>query len=114
MKRILTIALLAAATATVAAEAVKTTEGTGQVAVAGDPLAAKAAARDDALRTCVQQVATTIVTAATETDQARLLSDKIYAHSAGYVRSFTVLEDKAEGNTWVTRLRCEVSEAKLD
>ncbi len=114
MKRILTIALLATATAAVAAEAVKTTEATGQAAVAGDPLAAKAAARDDALRTCVQQVATTIVTAATETDQARLLSDKIYAHSAGYVRSFTVLEDKQDGNTWVTRLRCEVSEARLD
>jgi hypothetical protein len=114
MKRILAIAFLAAATAVAAEEAVKTTEASGQAAVAGDPLAAKAAARDDALRTCVQQVATTIVTAATETDQARLLSDKIYAHSTGYVRSFKVLEDKQDGNTWVTRLRCEVSEARLD
>jgi hypothetical protein len=114
MKRILTIAFLVAATAAAAEDAVKTTEATGQAAVAGDPLAAKAAARDDALRTCVQQVATTLVTAATETDQARLLSDKIYAHSSGYVRSFTVLEDKQDGNTWVTRLRCQVSEAKLD
>jgi hypothetical protein len=113
MKRLLAIAVLAASSAA-AEEAVKTTEATGQAAIAGDQLAAKAAARDDALRTCVQQVATTIVTAATETDQARLLSDKIYAHSTGYIRKFTVLEDRADGNTWLTRLRCEVSEGKLD
>jgi hypothetical protein len=114
MKRILAIAFLAAASTAIAAEDVKTTEATGQAAVVDDLLASKAAAKDDALRTCVQQVATTIVTAATETDQAKLLSDKIYSHSTGYIRKFTVLEDKQEGNTWVTRLRCEVSEAKLD
>jgi hypothetical protein len=114
MKRILAIAFLAASTAAAAEDAVKTTEATGQAAIVDDQLAAKAAAKDDALRTCVQQVATTIVTAATETDQAKLLSDKIYAHSTGYIRKFTVLEDKQDGNTWVTRLRCEVSEARLD
>jgi hypothetical protein len=113
MKRILAIALLAASSAA-AADAVQTTEATGQAAIVDDQLAAKAAAKDDALRACVQQVATTIVTAATETDQARLLSDRIYAHSTGYIRTFTVLEDRQDGNTWVTRLRCEVSEAKLD
>lgn len=120
MKRILAIAILAAAATTAAAatataaDDIKTTEATGQAAVADDVQAAKAAAKDDALRNCVQQVATTIVTAATEVDQAKLLSDKIYSHSTGYIRKFTVLEDKQDGNTWVTRLRCEVSEAKLD
>jgi hypothetical protein len=116
MKRILAIAFLAAAsTATATAtDDVKTTEALGQAAIVGDVLASKAAAKDDALRTCVQQVATTIVTAATETDQSKLLSDKIYSHSTGYIRKFTILEDKQEGNTWVTKLRCEVSEAKLD
>ncbi len=119
MKRILAIAILAAATTAAAATAtaaddIKTTEATGQAAVADDVQAAKAAAKDDALRNCVQQVATTIVTAATEVDQAKLLSDKIYSHSTGYIRKFTVLEDKQDGNTWVTKLRCEVSEAKLD
>jgi hypothetical protein len=114
MKRILAIAFLAAVTAASAQDAVKTTEATGQGAIADDLLAARAAAKDDALRACVQQVATTIVTAATETDQAKLLSDRIYAHSTGYIRKFVVLEDRQDGNTWVTRLRCEVSEAKLD
>ncbi len=116
MKRILAIAFLAAAAASTAtaADDIRTTEATGQAAVVDDLLASKAAAKDDALRTCVQQVATTIVTAATETDQAKLLSDKIYSHSTGYIRKFTILEDKQEGNTWVTKLRCEVSEAKLD
>jgi hypothetical protein len=93
---------------------VQTTEAEGQAALTGDVLAAKAQAKDDAMRNCVQQVASTLVTAATETDQAQLLSDKVYAHSQGYIRKFQVLDDKQDGNTWVTKLRCEVSEAKLD
>lgn len=115
MNRALALALALVALASAArAEDVKTTEAVGQAAVTGDLLAAKEQAKDDALRNCVQQVARTIVTAATETDQAQLLSDKIFAHSEGYVRKFQVLEDKQDGNTWVTKLRCEVSEAKLD
>jgi hypothetical protein len=114
MKRALALALLALAPAAHGGDDVRTTEATGQAAVLDDPLAAKAQAKDDALRNCVQQVATTIVTAATEADQAQLLSDKVYAHSVGYVRKLEVLEERQDGNTWVTRLRCEVSEAKLD
>jgi hypothetical protein len=110
----LLVASLLAAPASAAAEDVQTTEATGQAAIAGDLLAARDRAKDDALRNCVQQVATTVVTAATETDQAQLLSDKIYAHAVGYVRRFQILEDKQDGNTWVTRMRCDVSEAKLD
>jgi len=98
-----------------AAQDVKTTEaeGTGPI-VEADVAGAKQRARDDALRNCVQQVASTIVTAATETDQAQLLSDKIYAHSEGYVRKFTILSERQDGSAWVTRLRCEVAEGKLD
>ncbi|HET7826553.1 MAG TPA: hypothetical protein VFK90_14555 [Anaeromyxobacter sp.] len=112
MNRALALALALGSAA--AAEDVRTTEATGQAAIAADPLAAKEQAKDDALRSCVQQVASTLVTAATETDQAQLLSDRIYAHSVGYVRRFQVLDDRQDGNTWVTKLRCEVSEAKLD
>lgn len=114
---LLALALAAAATSAASAQAeerIEVAEATGQAAFTGDVLAAREQARDDALRGCVQQVATTIVTAATETDQAQLLSDKIYAHSVGYVRKFQILDDRQDGNTWVTRLRCEVSEAKLD
>jgi hypothetical protein len=118
MRSLVRAALVAATLATAASsrgsDDVQSTEATGQAAVAGDLLAAREHAKDDALRNCVQQVATTVVTAATETDQAQLLSDKVYAHSTGYVRRFQILEDKQEGNTWVTRVRCEVSEAKLD
>jgi hypothetical protein len=107
-------ALLSVAPAARATEDVQTTEAIGQAAIAGDLLAARDRAKDDALRNCVQQVATTVVTAGTETDQAQLLSDKIYSHSLGYVRRFQILDDKQDGNTWVTRVRCDVSEAKLD
>ncbi len=113
MKPIIAIALLALA-APAAAEETKVTEATGEAAIVGDVLAAKAAAKDDAMRNCVQQVATTVVTAATETDQAQLLSDKIYSHSQGYIRKFDVLQEKQEGNVWTIKARCEVSEGKLD
>jgi hypothetical protein len=106
--------VLAALGSAAAAEDVRTAEAVGQAALAGDVLAAKEQAKDDALRNCVQQVATTLVTASSETDQAQLLSDRIYAHSVGYVRRFQVLDDRQDGNTWTTKLRCEVSEAKLD
>jgi hypothetical protein len=114
MKPIIAIALLALAAPAAAEEGIKVTEATGEAAIVGDVLAAKAAARDDAMRNCVQQVATTVVTAATETDQAQLLSDKIYSHSQGYIRKFDVLEEKQDGNVWTMKARCEVSEGKLD
>jgi hypothetical protein len=113
MKPIIAIALLALA-APAAAEEIKVTEATGEAAIVGDVTAAKAAARDDAMRNCVQQVATTVVTAATEADQAQLLSDKIYSHSQGYIRKFDVLAEKQDGNVWTMKARCEVSEGKLD
>ena len=117
MNRRIAVALALAALAPAARAAapdVQTTEAVGQAAIAGDVLAAKGQAKDDAMRNCVQQVASTIVTASTETDQAQLLSDKVFSHSVGYIREFQVLDDRQDGNTWVTKLRCKVSEAKLD
>ena len=108
------LALAALASLARADDKVQTTEAVGQAALTGDVLAAKSQAKDDAMRNCVQQVASTLVTAATETDQAQLLSDKVYSHSQGYIRKFQVLDDRQDGNTWVTKLRCEVSEGKLD
>ncbi len=111
----LVLAALAAGAAARADDEAKATDAEGQAAVVGDDLlAAKAQAKDDALRSCVQQVATTVVTAATETDQAQLLSDRIYAHSEGYVRKFQIVSEGRDGNTWVTKVRCEVAEGKLD
>jgi len=114
MNRLFALALLLAAPMAGAQEKTETTEATGQAAMGPDLLAVKEQAKDDALRNCVQQVAGTLVTAATETDQARLLSDKIYSHSQGYVKKFTVLEEKQDGSGWVVKVKCEVSESKLD
>jgi len=114
MKRAILLAAFLAGPAGAAEEArAVDAEGYGPI-VENDVAAAKGRARDDAMRTCVQQVATTHLTAASEADQAQLLSDKIYAHSEGYVRKFSVLEDRRDGNTWVVKLRCEVAEGKLD
>ena len=119
MKRTILVAglvlSLSAPLGAAAEEAYKVTEAVGQGAIAeGDLQAAQAAAKDDAMRNCVQQVATTLVTASTETDQSQLLSDKVFAHSAGYLHNWSVLESRQDGSSWLMRLRCEVSEAKLD
>jgi len=114
MNRLFALALLVAAPMAGAQEKTETTEATGQAAMGPDLLAVKEQAKDDALRNCVQQVAGTMVTASTETDQSRLLSDKIYSHSQGYVKKFTVLEEKQDGSGYVVKLKCEVSESKLD
>jgi hypothetical protein len=106
--------VLLVAPAARAEDGVQVAEAIGQAPVAGEILGARERARDDALRTCVQQVAAAVVTAAADADQAQLLSEKIYARAVGYVRRFEILEDRREGDTWVTRMRCEVSEAKLD
>ena len=66
MTRPIAIALaVALAPGALAQDQVQTTEAVGQAALAGDLLAAKGQAKDDALRNCVQQVASTLVTAAT-------------------------------------------------
>jgi hypothetical protein len=114
MKPTIAIALLALAAPAAAEEGIKVTEATGEAAIVTDVQAAKAAAKDDAMRNCVQQVATTVVTAATEADQAQLLSDRIYSQSMGYIRKFDVLEEKQDGNVWTMKVRCEVAEGKLD
>ena len=114
MRAVLLAALVSAAPPVWIAVDAQTTEATGLAAVAGDLLSARERARDEALRGCVQQVATTVLTASTETDQAQLLSDKIYAHSLDYVRRFRILDDRQDGDTWTARVQCEVWGAKLE
>ncbi len=114
MRRAVLLAVLLA-TRAAAADEVKVAEADGYgPIVEGDLVAAKQRARDDAMRGCVQQVASTVVTAATETDQSQLLADRVYSHSEGYVRGYETLEDRQDGNTWVVKLRCKVAEGKLD
>lgn len=96
------------------AEATEAVEASGQAAVGGDLLAARDRAKDEALRDCVQQVAARAVTAATEADQAQLLSGRIYARPVAYIRRFQIVDDRQDGDTWLTRVRCEVSGTKLE
>ena len=115
MRPLLALAALAlCASAAHADNPVQTTEAVGRATLEGNPLAARERAKDDALRSCVQQVATGIVTAAAEPDQAQLLADRIYAGAVGYVRKFQVLDDRQDGNGWTTKVRCDVSEARLE
>jgi hypothetical protein len=113
MKHTLVACLLAAAAAARAEDA-RVIEVEGRALLAGGEVAgAPERARDDALRACVQQVAASVATAASEADQVQLLAERIYARAQAYVRRFSAVDDRKEGDAWVTRLRCEVAEAKL-
>jgi hypothetical protein len=93
---------------------VQTTEGTGQAPLAEGALAARAQARDDALRSCVEAVVAPLVTAAGESDQAELLAARILAASVGYVRRFRIVDDRPDGDAWRTTVRCDVARGKLE
>lgn len=104
----LALALLLAAPAP---ERFQLVEGTGHAA--GDPAAARGQARDAALVACVRAAAAPLLTAAGEPDQERLLAERLDAQAARYVRRLELLEDREEGDGWVTRLRCEVAEGAV-
>ncbi len=96
MKHILAAALLLVASAAGADEGFKRLQGTikGQAAVNnGDRAAARQAALDQAMRdACIQGSGATI-DSATLIEGSTQLSDKIFSHANGYIKSFTASPD---------------------
>jgi hypothetical protein len=112
----LSFVLLAAALAADPPPAVQTVEAQGEAAVVnGDEGAAIEQAKEAALRDAVSKVAGTLVSSDTLTDGSILVSDRIYAHSAGYVRKWEYVgkPSVADGSATVT-VRAEVGTAQLD
>jgi len=108
--------LMASASAVQAAEPtfVKR-EATGEAAILnGNKQKAFDDAKLQAMREAVAQVAGTIVSSDTLTQNSQLISDRIYANSSGYVRNVEILSQKEEGGVMKVALRAEVGTAELD
>jgi hypothetical protein len=94
---------------------VVTREAEGEAAVvAGNVDRATREAKEAALRSAVEQVAGVIVSAQSLAVNSQLVADQVYAHSAGYVRSYEVLSQSTERNVVKVKVRAQVGTAELD
>ncbi|MGQ0508393.1 MAG: flagellar assembly protein T N-terminal domain-containing protein [Myxococcaceae bacterium] len=107
--------ILAATTAFAADPDVVVKEAAGEAAIVdGNRARAEKDAKDKALREAVEQVAGVMVSADTLTQNSQLISDRIYANSAGYVRKYDVVSKKEERGVMIVTIRAEVGKQQLD
>jgi hypothetical protein len=108
--------LIALTGAAFAADEPVTKEVTGEAAIIdGNKQKAQETAKDNALRTAVEQVAGTLVSSTTLTQNSQLISDQILSHSAGYVSKWEpVGKPVEEAGVIKVTVRATVSTAQLD
>lgn len=85
----------------------------GVATLGSDPAAARDKAIDDALRRAVEQAVGTMVESDTAVQNYQLLSDKIYSHSAGYVKNYNVVSESKEGSLMRIKITADVSTGDL-
>ena len=103
------VALVAMADIAAASE-VKKVRATGQAVIyQNDLAAARDKALDDARRKAVEQAVGAMISSATVTENFELLEDKIFSQSAGYVRSYVVVDESRDGDgIYSVTIDCEV------
>ena len=90
-------------------------EAEGEAAIVGGNVdRAAREAKEAALRSAVEQVAGVLVSSQSLAVNSQLVSDQVYAHSAGYVRSYEVLSQTTERNVVKVKVRAQVGTAELD
>ena len=95
--------------------AVVTKEADGEAAiVGGNTDRAAREAKEAALRSAVEQVAGVLVSSQSLAVNSQLVSDQVYSHSAGYVRSYDVLSQTTEKGVVKVKVRAQVGTAELD
>jgi len=95
--------------------AVVTREAEGEAAVVGGNVdRAAREAKEAALRSAVEQVAGVLVSSQSLAVNSQLVSDQVYSHSAGYVRSYEVLSQTTERGVVKVKVRAQVGTAELD
>lgn len=109
------VALLLLADVAAASE-VKKVRATGQAVIyQNDLAAARDKALDDARRKAVEQAVGAMISSSTVTENFELLEDKIFSQSAGYVRSYVVVDESRDGDgIYSVTIDCEVSAGKID
>lgn len=95
--------------------AVVTREAEGEAAIVGGNVdRATREAKEAALRSAVEQVAGVLVSSQSLAVNSQLVSDQVYSHSAGYVRSYDVLSQTTEKGVVRVKVRAQVGTAELD
>lgn len=90
-------------------------ETTGEAAIVdGDRERATREARDRALRDAVEQVAGVLVTSSSMTQNSQLINDQVFAHSAGYVRSYEVTHKAEDHGVMKVSVKAQVGTQKLE
>lgn len=112
-KTILFIALFVCVTVLAFAQDISHVTAEGVASVGSDPAAAHDKALEDALRRAVEQAVGTIVESETATENYQLLTDKIYSHSSGYVKSYKILSESHEGGLTRIKISADVSSGEL-
>jgi hypothetical protein len=99
-----------------AADAPVTKEVTGEAPIIdGNKQRAQEVAKDAALRTAVEQVAGTMISATTLTQNSQLINDQILSHSSGYVSHWEpVGKPVEEAGVIKVTVRATVQTAQLD
>lgn len=95
------------------AQDIKQITADGVASIGTDPAAARDKAIEDALRRAVEQAVGTIVESETAVEKYQLLSDRIYSHSSGYVKNYSVVSEKQDGNLMRVTISAEVSAGDL-
>lgn len=114
---LISLLLLFSATASVpaaASEVVSTTaEGVGVIKSAN-----KAGARDqairDGLRIAVEQAVGTMVASETLVQNYEVLRDQIYSKTQGYIKDYTIIDEKEEGTLYRVTLKAQVTRGSLE
>ncbi len=101
---LLAIVVAALSSASVLARAAEdattvTVDGVGAIHNPAGRAMARDAAIDDALRRAVEQSVGTFIDSETRVENARVLADRIYSKSKGYVHSYEVLRESEESGT---------------
>ena len=95
--------------------AVVTKEAEGEAAIVGGNVdRATREAKEAALRSAVEQVAGVLVSSQSLAVNSQLVSDQVYSHSAGYVRSYEVLSQATDKGVVKVKVRAQVGTAELD
>jgi Flagellar assembly protein T, N-terminal domain len=112
---LLALILAAGASAAEKVAPVVIREAEGEAAIVGGNVdRAAREAKEAALRSAVEQVAGVLVSSQSLAVNSQLVSDQVYSHSAGYVRSYEVLSQTTERNVVKVKVRAHVGTAELD
>ncbi len=115
LSKVLLATLALSATAWAKPPEFVTKEVTGEAAIVnGDEAKAEKEAREQALRTAVEQVAGLLISSDTITQNNQLLRDRVFANTSGYVRKHEVLSKVKEKGVMKVTVRAEVGTVALD